>query len=78
MVSLFTNVLKSITCYNQNNHHLLYFIIADCLATMSTTLHMTDPEPGHPDSDTPDVTDVMHTKCHNGMHNQATISLDKL
>jgi len=32
---------------------------------------MTDPKPGRHHSQVADAADVMYTKCHNGMRNQA-------
>jgi len=62
MISIFTNELKWTTFYNN-----YIFVIAGCLAKISTTLNMTDPKPGHPNIHARDATNVMYTKHRNCM-----------
>jgi len=51
---------KKSLCQALHNHYI--FVYAGC--------YTGNPKPGHPHNHVPDATDVMYTKCHNGMHNQ--------
>jgi len=52
------------------NLNELHFITTIFCNWMLPDMDMTEPKPGRPDSQAPDATDFIYTKCPNGMRNQ--------